>query len=327
MGRKRREIQVLMADNGEPTVQNVAASDSFNGLWREGYWWSQDELRLHYRDYPGPEGANDKLPMVCMPGLTRNARDFEAIAEHVSKSRRVISVDFRGRGESAYAKNPMTYVPLTYAQDMMLLFQETGISRYVACGTSLGGIVTMLLAVMNGDRLAGAILNDVGPVIEEAGIERIKSYVGQGGNQPTWVHAARAAQELHGETFPEWTLDDWLRMVKCSHKITKEGRIVPDYDSKIMEPIRVADSEAEIDLWPALVALNDRPTLILRGAISDILSPATAEMMVEKLQDATLVTVPNVGHAPILSEPVAVDAIDALLAKADKVEAKRETAA
>lgn len=316
-----------MAENGEQMTQNDAMDDSFNGLWREGYWWSQDELRLHYRDYPGPADATGILPMICMPGLTRNARDFEDIAAHVAKSRRVICVDFRGRGESAYAKNPMTYVPLTYAQDMMALFNQAGINRYVACGTSLGGIVTMLLAVMNGDRLAGAILNDVGPVIEEAGIERIKSYVGQGGNQPTWVHAARAAQEMHGATFPEWRLDDWLRMVKCSHKITKEGRIVPDYDSKIMEPLRVADNQPDVDLWPAFEALGNRPTLILRGAISDILSAASAQLMAEKLSNATLVTVPNIGHAPMLDEPASVQAIDALLVQADTAEALRDTAA
>lgn len=326
MGHERRELQVLMAENGESMTQ-ASTEGSFNGLWREGYWWSQDELRLHYRDYPGPDDAGDKLPMICMPGLTRNARDFEAIAEHVSKSRRVICVDFRGRGESAYAKNPMTYVPLTYAQDMLGLFAATGIDRYVACGTSLGGIVTMLLAVMNGDRLAGAILNDVGPVIEEAGIERIKSYVGQGGNQPTWVHAARAAQEMHGSTFPEWSLDDWLRMVKCSHKITKEGRIVPDYDSKIMEPLKVTDGQPDVDLWPAFAALGDRPVVVLRGAISDILSAATTQTMAEKISNVTVVEVPNVGHAPMLNEPASVAAIDALLTQTDTAEAQRVTRA
>ena len=263
--------------------------------------------------------------MICMPGLTRNARDFEAIAEHVSKSRRVICVDFRGRGESAYAKNPMTYVPLTYAQDMVGLFNEIGLNRYVACGTSLGGIVTMLLAMMNGERLAGAILNDVGPVIEEAGIERIKSYVGQGGNQPTWVHAARAAEDLHGDFFPEWELEDWIRMVKRSHKISKEGRIVADYDSKITEPFKVPEGESGgVDLWPGLQALGDRPTLILRGALSDILSAATADEMVKRLPNASLATIPSIGHAPSLDEPESVKAIDALLAKADKAEAKRK---
>lgn len=315
----------IMSDTAIAQEREAPPPDDFNGLWRNRYWWSNDGIRLHYRDYPGPQSGADNVPLLCMPGLTRNARDFEGLAEHVAQTRRVIAVDFRGRGESGYAKDPMIYVPLTYAQDIMLLGQEAGFSRFVACGTSLGGIVTMLLAVMGKERLAGAILNDVGPVIEPAGIARIGSYVGQGGSQPTWVHAARAAQELHGSLFPDWELDDWIRMVKRSHKLSKEGRIVADYDSKIAEPFRVPGGEAGVDLWPALEALGGVPTLILRGALSDILSDATAREMEQRLK-AELVTVDRIGHAPTLDEAQARKAIDALLAKVDKAETARPAA-
>lgn len=306
-----------MSDTDTAQAAPSPETDNFNGLWRDAYWWSNDGLRLHYRDYPGLEAGSSKPPVICMPGLTRNARDFEALAEHLAQTRRVLCIDFRGRGESAYAKDPMTYVPLTYAQDMLALLAELGITRFVACGTSLGGIVTMLLAAMAGDKLAGVIFNDVGPVIEEAGIERIRGYVGQGGSQPTWVHAARAAQEMHGALFPRWKLEDWIMMVKRSHKLSKEGRIVGDYDSRIAEPFKVPGGEAGVDLWPTLDALGDTPTLIIRGDKSDILSSATAEQMVARLSNATLATINETGHAPSLDEPDARASIEALLRQVD----------
>ena len=319
--------RTLMSDAPPAQAPAATENDNFNGQWRDRYWWSNDGVRLQCRDYPAPHGAESLVPVFCMPGLTRNARDFEGLAEHLAKNRRVIAIDFRGRGESGYAKDPMSYVPLTYAQDVLGLCAELGIDRFVSCGTSLGGIVTMLLAAMAGDKLAGAVLNDVGPVIEAEGIERIRGYVGQAGSQPTWVHAARAAQDMHGAYFPGWKLDDWLRMVKRTHKLTKEGRIVPDYDSKIAEPFRVPGGEAGVDLWPALAALGDRPTLILRGRLSDILSAATAEEMVARLGQAQLVTLDMVGHAPSLDEAEAQAAIDALLADVDQREKARATGA
>jgi pimeloyl-ACP methyl ester carboxylesterase len=153
------------------------------------YWWSKDGLRLHYRDYAGPA---DRPPILCLPGLTRNARDFEGLAARLAGQWRVIAVDFRGRGESAYAKDPMSYVPLTYVQDIEALLGELAIDRYVAVGTSLGGIVTMLLAGTARARLAAALLNDIGPDIDPRGLSRIRGYVGKAGSFPTWMHAARA---------------------------------------------------------------------------------------------------------------------------------------
>jgi pimeloyl-ACP methyl ester carboxylesterase len=280
--------------------------------YTDSYWWSNDGLRLHYRDYAG---RGDRPPIVCMPGLTRNARDFEGVAARLSPEWRVIAVDFRGRGESAYAKDAMTYVPLTYAQDVLLLLNELKIERFVAFGTSLGGIVTMLLAATGRATLAGALLNDIGPVIEADGLARIKGYVGRTSSWPTWIHAARALGENNAEVYPFYGLEDWLRLAKRMYRLTPAGRIVPDYDKNIAEPFRLPGGEAGVDLWPALDALADVPTLIVRGALSDLLGDTTADEMVARLNSATLVTVPEAGHAPTLDEPETVAAINALLAQ------------
>ena len=278
----------------------------------DNYWWSNDGLRLHYRDYPG---RADRPPIICLPGLTRNARDFEGVAARLSPDWRVIAVDFRGRGESAYAKDAMTYVPLTYVQDVERLLIELKLDRVVLFGTSLGGIVTMLLAATGHAMLAGALLNDIGPVIETSGLNRIKSYVGKTNAWATWLHAARALSDMNAAVFPEYKLEDWLVMAKRLCRLTPAGRIVPDYDKNIAEPFRLPGGEAGVDLWPALEALRDVPTLIVRGALSDLFSNATAVSMVARLKAATLVTVPDVGHAPTLDEPDAVAAIEALLAQ------------
>jgi pimeloyl-ACP methyl ester carboxylesterase len=279
----------------------------------DSYWWSNDGLRLHYRDYAG--GRDDRPPILCLPGLTRNARDFDGVAARLAGDWRIIAVEFRGRGESAYAKDPMTYVPLTYVQDVLRLIDELKIDRFVAMGTSLGGIVTMMLAATGTAKLAGALLNDIGPVIEREGLDRIKNFVGRSVSWPTWVHAARALGEGNATVYPDYGLEDWLRMAKRLYRLTPAGRIVPDYDKNIAEPFRLPGGEAGVDLWTALDALRDVPTLIVRGALSDLFSDATAQAMVTRLTAASLVTVPDVGHAPTLDEPEAVAAINGWLAK------------
>jgi pimeloyl-ACP methyl ester carboxylesterase len=289
-----------------------------NLCWEDRYWWSGDGVRLHARDYAGGRGAggNERPPILCFPGLTRNARDFEGLAAVLAGAWRVIVVEFRGRGDSGYAKDPMTYVPLTYVADVEALLSELGIGRFVAVGTSLGGIVTMLLAGTTRARLAAALINDVGPHIEPAGLQRIRGYVGRPSNFPTWMHAARAVAETNAEVYPGWAMADWLAMAKRLYRLTSAGRIVLDYDLKIAEPFRVPGGEGGPDLWQALARLRGVPTLVVRGARSDLLSAATAERMVAALPGAELVTVPGVGHAPTLAEPVLQDPIARLLQRA-----------
>jgi pimeloyl-ACP methyl ester carboxylesterase len=283
--------------------------------YTDGYWWSKDGLRLHYRDYAGPA---HRPPVVCLPGLTRNARDYEALAGRLAGQWRVLCPDFRGRGESAYAKDPMSYVPLTYLQDVEALIEELGIASFVAVGTSLGGIVTMLLAATDRERLAGAVLNDVGPELNPAGLARIRGYVGKAVWHPTWMHAARAVAEGNADVYPHFDIEDWLRMAKRLYRVNSSGRIVLDYDMKIAEPFKLAGPVAGMDMWTAWRALKDVPALVVRGETSDILSAATLSRMAADHPGLEAVTIPGIGHAPTLDEPEVQEATARLLARVEE---------
>jgi pimeloyl-ACP methyl ester carboxylesterase len=287
--------------------------------FEDKYWESADGIKLHYRDYPafGP-GPASRTPLICMPGLTRNARDFEPVAELLAKmpgaKRRMIAIDFRGRGDSGYAKDSMSYMPVTYMQDVDALLRVLDLKSFITLGTSLGGIVSMLLATMWKDKMKGAILNDIGPEIGAKGADRIRSYVGQARSFETWMHAARTMVEAHGEVYPDFKLADWLRLAKRTCKLSNNGRIVFDYDMKIAEPFKLPGGEAGVDLWPVFESMTGVPLLVLRGATSDILEKATATKMAKKHGSATLVTIPRVGHAPSLDEPESLEAIKGFLA-------------
>ena len=278
--------------------------------WSDGYWVSSDGLKLHYRDYAG--GAS-RPPILCIPGLTRNARDFEGVAERLSGKWRLICVDLRGRGESAHAKDPMSYMPLTYLQDLEALIAELALQRFVLFGTSLGGLMTMLLAATDRSRIAGALLNDIGPELETRGLDHIRSYVGRSQNWPTWLHAARFLAEAQADRYPGWDLDQWLLYAKRICRLTPAGRIQFDYDMRIAEPFKLPGGDTGFDLWPAFRALNGIPSLVVHGEISDLLSAETVAKMVAENPAMKKVTIPNVGHAPTLDEPEAQAAIDALL--------------
>lgn len=279
----------------------------------DGYWQSADGLRLHYRLYGA---ATAKAPVLCLPGLTRNWRDYDSLATHLAATRQVYCLDFRGRGGSEYAKDTATYMPATYAGDVEALLTEQGIGKFVAIGTSLGGIVSLILGGLKPERLAALVLNDVGPVIDAAGLERIKGYAGKSQSWPTWVHAARGVAEINESAYPKYKLEDWIAMAKRVARLKSSGRIVFDYDMAIAEPLKTPGAETGVDLWPLFEAVRGVPTLYLRGALSDILSPATLAEMVAR-GGGEAVTVPGVGHAPTLDEPVAREAIDALLARAE----------
>jgi pimeloyl-ACP methyl ester carboxylesterase len=287
--------------------------------FEDRFWSSRDGLRLHYRIYggaPGPSAAG-RLPVICLPGLTRNARDFEDLAPHLAQHRTVLCPDMRGRGDSAYAKDSGTYNPLQYVEDLQALLGEAGIGRFIAIGTSLGGLMAMLLALSDGQRVAGTVLNDIGPVIEPDGLARIRDYVGSGRSFPTWMHAARALEETHGEAFPAREVTDWLRMAKRVMALGQNGRIAFDYDMKIAEPFAQSGDGPAPDLWPGFAALANGPMLVLRGAFSDLLSEATAREMAARNPAAEMVTIANCGHAPSLDEPEARAAIDRLIARCD----------
>jgi len=278
--------------------------------WVHGYWLSDDGLRLHYRDY---EGSDRRPPIICIPGLTRNARDFEGVADRLAGDWRLICVELRGRGESGYSRNPMSYVPHVYLNDLETLLAALELRRFVLFGTSLGGMLTMLLALRDHERIAGAVINDIGPVLDARGVARIRSVVGRAQSWPTWLHAARHYAEIQHDIHPKWKLDQWLVHAKRVCRLNANGRIILDYDMRIAEPFKAAPESAQVALWDAFDALKAVPTLLVRGARSDILAVETMKQMVERDPTLETVTVPNVGHAPTLEEPEVVEAINRLL--------------
>ncbi len=292
--------------------RQAAARQAGVRTWTDRTWTSGDGLTLHFRDYPGP-GA--RCPVIMMHGLTRNARDSAALAERLAGDRRVIVPEMRGRGQSDYASDSATYNPLQYVEDLHGLLDQESIERFVAIGTSLGGLMTMLLALVRPQSIAAAVLVDVGPEIDPEGIARIREYVGQGGSFPTWMHAARALEELHGAVYPDYALEDWLAMAKRLMVLGANGRIAYDYDMGIAQPFQAPEGPAPADMWPAFEALAGRPLLVVRGELSTILAAATAQEMQKRIPELELVTIPRTGHAPTLAEPQALTAIDRLLAQ------------
>lgn len=280
--------------------------------WTDRHWQSDDGLRLHFRDYPGRE---DRPPIIVLHGLTRNARDGAALAERLAGEWRVLVPEMRGRGQSEYAQDTATYTPLHYVCDLVALLDQEGVDRFVPIGTSLGGLMTMLLALTAPERIAAAALVDVGPEIDPAGIAAIRSYVGQGGIFPTWTHAARALAELHGHAHPDYGPEDWLAMAERLMVPGADGTVAYDYDMGIAEPFDADPAPAPANLWSAFEALAGRPLLLLRGELSGILSAGTAREMRRRVPELEAVIIPRTGHAPTLSEPEALAAIDRLLAR------------
>ncbi|HEU4957585.1 MAG TPA: alpha/beta hydrolase [Sphingomicrobium sp.] len=278
--------------------------------WTDRFWYSAEGLRLHYRNYEGPR---DKPPILCIPGLTRNARDFEPVADRYAGDWRVIIVELRGRGMSDFDPDPSHYAPHYYVADLLKLLDQEGIADAVFMGTSLGGICTMLLASTDADRIAGAMLNDIGPVIDQAGIDRIGGYVGREVRFDSWDQAIDALSERNREVFPKWKRDQWERYTRRILHETSDG-IGLNYDMRIAENFRAATEGPQGANWHLFESLAGRPVTILRGERSDLLAQDIAEQMVERLgSDAELVVVPDVGHTPNLEEPESQGAMDRLL--------------
>lgn len=277
--------------------------------YRDGFFTVGDGLKLHYRDYAG---APDRHPLLCLPGLTRNARDFAHLAERHSPQFRVIALEFRGRGLSDYDPLPARYNPLVYARDAIELLDGLGIPQAVFVGTSLGGLVTMTTGALAPQRIAAAILNDVGPELGQVGIDRILNYVGRGQRFATWEQAAAAIAAVQGNAFPDYGPAQWLA---TAHRNCRQDgdAIVFDYDMAIADAFVSAGPTPTIDMWPLFAALALKPLLVVRGELSELLGTETFARMRLAAPQAKFVEVPRVGHAPMLDEPEAMAAIDAFL--------------
>lgn len=275
---------------------------------------AQDDLALFLRDYGAP--GSRKLPVFCLSGLTRNSKDYDRLALDVvaRHGRRVLAMDYRGRGRSAYDPDWRHYDVPTYAGDVLQVLAALHVPRAVFLGTSLGGLVIMALAGMHPTALAAVILNDIGPTVDEAGRQRIAGYVGIDARPPDFETAAAALRESYQRAFPKFGPEQWLRMARSTYvEDSTRGGLRLDYDLAISKVLRKSAEGPLPDLWPLFRGLRDLPVLALRGALSDILDAGTLARMQAEHPGMAAVTVPDVGHAPELDEPQSLSSIDAFL--------------
>jgi len=285
---------------------------------REHRWTSGEGLELYCRIYERrPAGGTPapRIPAVlCLPGLTRNSRDFESLAPHLAARHRVICPDLRGRGLSARDPQWHNYHPGTYLADLQRLLQTLELERVAIVGTSLGGLLGMMLGANDPDRVAGLVLNDIGPEVDPKGIERIRSYTGMLPPVTTWEEAVKQQRIVYGNAWPGLSDETWSILARRSYREDAAGTPVLDCDPRVGDALRAA-RPAPGALWPVFARLHSIPMLVVRGALSDILNVSTLERMRREMPDLECVTVGNRGHVPLLDEPDVLAAIDRFLAR------------
>ena len=304
-----------------PSAHLLRAVTNASG-YKPVHYKTEDGLRLFARDYS--PSLSSPTPLLCLPGLTRNSKDFETIAPWLAQTRRVITPDFRGRGLSQYASDPASYRPDIELVDTIALLDFLKVDRVVVVGTSRGGIVGMLMAAFFHDRLAGLFLNDVGPELDSAGLLRIRSYLGVQSEFTSWEEAI-ATLKSNNSGFESLTNDEWQAFAQ---RVFKPVNGVPriDYDPALLQTFpSVEDITAGrvANLWEFFGKIGGLPVSVVRGEHSDLLSAATVAAM--KLQNAGLdaITIPQRGHAPFLDEAPAKDAVVRWLALVDAKEKGR----
>lgn len=277
------------------------------------YYHSPDGLKLYAKRY-GP--ADAPLSILCMHGLTRNHKDFEPMIAALPDRYQFISVDVRGRGHSDRDPNADNYSPAVYVGDMAALLDHLNIKRTTLIGTSMGGLMSMIMMKTMPERIRGVVLNDVGPVLEKSGLDRIAAYTSNTDPKAGWDEAAKAVGEVQADIFPDYGADQWMAFARRTYRELDDGRVAPDYDPAITQSVGKTRPGllTRIAMWKLYKEMSKTPLLLIRGETSDILSAKTAAKMIKKHPEASLVTVPRVGHAPILDEPEAVEGIRNFLA-------------
>jgi len=265
---------------------------------------------------------SQRLPILCLAGLSRNSRDFIALGRYFSENpgreRQVFALDYRGRGRSDYDRNWRNYTPLTEAHDVMAAAAALSIGEAVLVGTSRGGLIAMILGALRPGLMAGVVLNDIGPVIEGIGLARIKRYLTGNGAVSSWQAAEQAIRHVNQAHFPALDDDDWRAFTKAIF-VEANGRIRPDFDPKLLNTVKTIDFETSIPvLWPQFDSLGGMPVLSVRGENSDLLSTDTVSEMAARHHRFEQFTVPGQGHAPLLRDAASLERIAAFALRCDK---------
>ena len=287
--------------------------------WTDLRFTARDGLRLYARHYRAPYSA--RRPVLCLPGLTRNTRDFHVLALALSQSkdhpREVYALDYRGRGQSEYA-DPKTYTVFTELNDVLDFMTTAGLGNAAVLGTSRGGILAMLMGAVRPATIGAVILNDIGPVIDAPGLARIAGYVGRVPVPLNWVEAAAIVKGMNAPLFPKVTDEEWAELARQWFE-DKAGRPAQGYDAKLAQTLS-PDQKIPV-LWPQFLSLSHVPVMVIRGANSDLLSAKTLEDMARRHPNITTLTVADQGHAPLLRDQPTISAIEAFLVRADRTTA------
>lgn len=285
--------------------------------WTSAFVTAPDGLRLHVREYGGQNAAEPAV--VCLPGLSRTSADFHELAGALSagpSGRRVLAIDLRGRGLSE-RDSPDTYTLSVELSDVIAILTALEVPRAVFVGTSRGGLLTMLLAGARPAAIAGAVLNDIGPVIEPKGLMRIKGYVGKLPAPRTLQEGAELLRRLGNAQFPRLSADDWLRQAGRTWTMNN-GRPVLNYDPRLSRTLSDVDLESPLPpMWAQFDGLARVPLLVIRGANSDILSRESVDAMRARRLDLEVIEVPDQGHAPLLADEGTIRRIGAFVASCE----------
>lgn len=289
--------------------------------FRDVFCQSADGLKLHAKVIGEDKGS--ALPVLCLPGLTRTTDDFDEIARALATDprapRKVIAVDYRGRGLSDYDPDPAKYTVPIEMGDVLAIAASLGITRAILLGTSRGGLISMALAATQPQLLAGVILNDIGPALEMSGLMKIKGYIANPPPRQTWDEAAGGLKELFGSVFPALTDAEWTAWARRAFREKSSGGLERTYDLKLAHTLDGLDPASPLpQAWELFDALAPVPLMLIHGGLSDLLSPQGVKDMAARRPDLDLVEVADQGHAPLLADQPTMARIVAFCARCDR---------
>ena len=261
---------------------------------------TNDGLDIYAKDW-GNKNATQTI--LCLHGLTRNHKDFEPFASAFGQDKRIIAWDTRGRGLSQRDPNSSNYQLSTYVQDVLELINHLQLDKFAIVGTSMGGLITMQLMTLIPEKITGVVINDIGPILEPAGVSRIGEYISDINLFENFERAGQALKKVHLCAHPNFSDEDWTHFAERTFRWSNEG-VIPDYDPAIADSLKSikSDTSDQQSAWTLFDAMKNHPLCIVRGELSDLLSRETAQQMVQRHGKATFISIPSTGHAPMLNE-------------------------